>query len=197
MTKLLWEILVPTQWNGGKPIRTRHHKEWDKRVRSISNGLTILHPAKGHWISPEGILHEERMIPVRIWCTKDEINKIMDMTAEHYKQDAVMAYCVASDVLLKSYTDACSTDKPVRDSKKFEAVLKEALSWKHRCGMYGELYITKAPGIYDIFYLQERSYPGVEVEWRHRMDLTRAEAKAVVAAGIADAWFDCLKEKAA
>lgn len=43
----LYEILVPCQTNQGKPIRTRQHREWDRRVRLITGGLTILPPAKG------------------------------------------------------------------------------------------------------------------------------------------------------
>lgn len=129
MTKLLWEVLVPTCWNDKKPIRTRHHKEWDKRVRKLANGLTILHPAKGHWINPEGVLHEERMIPVRVWCTKDQIEKIMDMTAQHYKQEAVMAYCVASDVMIKDYkTNALPTPKSAPRSVKLLSSRRRASS---------------------------------------------------------------------
>ena len=44
----LYEILVPTKYGDNeKPIRTKHHKEWDKYVRKISGGLTILTPGKG------------------------------------------------------------------------------------------------------------------------------------------------------
>lgn len=98
----LWEIMVPCQWNTGKPIRTKHHKEWDKRVRKLSNGITILSPAKGQWVH-KGELFEERVIPVRIACTKDAISVIMDLTAQHYKQIAVMAYKISSEVYIKNY----------------------------------------------------------------------------------------------
>lgn len=94
----LWEILVPCQWNTGKPVRTRHHKEWDKRVRSIAGGLTIMKPAKGQWVH-EGALFEERMIPVRIACNAKQIVKIAHITLQHYKQLAVMVYQV-SDLCL-------------------------------------------------------------------------------------------------
>ena len=83
MSKALWEILVPTQINkitNGREklwnVSTRYHKVWDKKVREISGGLTILRPAKGHWTSPSNEVFVERMIPVRIYCTKDEIMKI-------------------------------------------------------------------------------------------------------------------------
>ncbi len=97
----VWEILVPTQLNCGKPIRTRQHREWDNRVRRIAGGLTILSPAKGQWVSPDGILFKERMIPVRIVCTREEIEKIIDITMDFYDQLAVLAYKVSSEVILK------------------------------------------------------------------------------------------------
>jgi hypothetical protein len=98
----MWEILVPTiRRLDGKPIRTRFHKVWDKKVRAVSGGLTILSPAKGQWISREGELFEERMIPVRIVCTRAQIDKIVDMTLDYYDQLAVLAYKVSDDVILK------------------------------------------------------------------------------------------------
>lgn len=89
--RALYEILVPCKWNGGKPIRTRHHREWDKRVRKIAGGLTILRPGKGQWVH-EGELYEDRVIPVRIFCTQKQIEAIAQITIEHYEQEAVMFY---------------------------------------------------------------------------------------------------------
>ena len=44
---ILWEIMVPTMYNDGRFVRTRHHKVWDDKVRAISGGLTIYKPAIG------------------------------------------------------------------------------------------------------------------------------------------------------
>ena len=99
--KSLWEILVPTVSNEGKPYRTRFHKVWDAKVRTLATGLTILTPAKGHWLSPAGDLYSERMIPVRILCTESEINKIIDFTINYYDQLAVLAYEVSTKYILK------------------------------------------------------------------------------------------------
>lgn len=95
----MYEILVPCQWNNGKPVRTRHHKEWDKVVRKISGGLTIMKPAKGQWISRENLLYEERMIPVRILCNHAEITKIANFTIKHYRQLAILAYEISRNVI--------------------------------------------------------------------------------------------------
>jgi hypothetical protein len=99
----LWEILVPTEMiRDGKlkPIRTRYHKIWDKKVQQIAGGLTISPPHKGQWCSPRGELFTERMIPVRIVCDEEQIKLIINMTMNYYNQEAVLAYLISSQVLL-------------------------------------------------------------------------------------------------
>lgn len=100
-TTKMWEILVPTTRNDGRPIRTRFHRVWDEKVRAISGGLTVLTPAVGQWVNPDGHLFKERMIPVRIMCSREDIETIIDMTIEYYEQEAVLAYCVSSECVLK------------------------------------------------------------------------------------------------
>jgi hypothetical protein len=99
----LWEILVPTVRNNGKPIRTRFHRVWDNKVREISGGMTILHPVKGQWVSPDNELFAERMIPVRIMCSEAQIKDIADITAAHYEQKAVMYYRLSDKVVIENY----------------------------------------------------------------------------------------------
>lgn len=99
----LWEILVPTMSNEGKPYRTRYHRVWDKKVRDITGGLTIMSVSKGQWVNPaDGELFIERMIPVRIACTREQIEKIMDMTLVYYDQITVMAYIVSEEVIFRN-----------------------------------------------------------------------------------------------
>lgn len=97
----LWEILVPTVRNNGKPIRTRFHRVWDSKVRKISGGLTVMPVARGQWVAPDGVLFLERMIPVRIVATRHQIDEIIEMTLKYYEQIAVLAYLVSSQVILK------------------------------------------------------------------------------------------------
>lgn len=100
--KQLWEIMVPTMFNDGTPIRTRYHRVWDKKVYEITGGLTIHMPSKGKWVNKEdGELFQERMIPVRIACTREQIEKIIDITIDYYKQIAVMAYKISEEVIIK------------------------------------------------------------------------------------------------
>lgn len=100
---LLWEILVPTEkrLQPGKFYTARYHRVWDSKVREITGGLTILTPAKGQWISPSGELFVERMIPVRIAATREQINEIIDLTLEYYDQLAVMCYKVSDEVIVR------------------------------------------------------------------------------------------------
>lgn len=99
----LWEILVPTVRRiGGKPYRTRYHKVWDAAVRMTAKGLTILKPAKGEWVSPNGNLFQERMIPVRIACTEEQIDFIASMSVRYYDQLAIMYYRISDKVVIKT-----------------------------------------------------------------------------------------------
>ena len=97
--KELWEILVPTEIDG-KPCRTRYHRVWDAKVRAITGGLTILRPAIGQWVH-DNKLYKERVIPVRIACSTEQIHQIIDITIAYYKQIAVMAYRVSDNVIIK------------------------------------------------------------------------------------------------
>lgn len=100
----LWEILVPTVRPDGRPIHTRFHRVWDEKVREITGGLTVLAVAKGQWLSPQGDLYKERMIPVRIACTRAQIDQIIDMTMRYYEQLAIMAYRVGDEVIIRHAT---------------------------------------------------------------------------------------------
>lgn len=116
----MWEILVPTEkrvktkapdpdtapgdyyrWQKRHSYTTRYHRVWDNKVRAIAGGLTVLRPAVGQWVSPEGELFKERMIPVRIAATREQIDKIIDLTLEYYDQLAVMCYKVSEEVIIR------------------------------------------------------------------------------------------------
>ena len=102
--KCLWEILVPTMRNDGRPIYTRFHRVWDAKVREISGGLTVMPVAKGQWVDSStgnNKLFCERMIPVRIIATRTEMLEIIKMTKKYYEQIAVLAYKLSEDVILR------------------------------------------------------------------------------------------------
>ena len=117
--KVLYEILVPTIYGDTlKPIRTRHHKEWDKYIQSITGGLTILSSARCKW-THEGVEYPEKVIPVRVMVEEREslaphqfvgmevttidrsqIEKIIQFTLSHYRQKAVMYYMISNHVVV-------------------------------------------------------------------------------------------------
>lgn len=99
-TAQLWEILVPTVRNNGVPFRVRYHRVWDAHVRSVSGGMTILPVAKGQWVDGDK-LYAERMIPVRILATREQMLSIVDFTLKYYHQEAVLAYQISNDVILR------------------------------------------------------------------------------------------------
>lgn len=117
----MWEILVPTMRNDGRPIRTRFHRVWDEKVRKITSGLTILPVSKGQWVSPSGELFLERMIPVRIACRRCEIEEIIQMTIKYYEQEAVLAYLVSETVILRFSNEIKNINSPGSQSKSEES----------------------------------------------------------------------------
>ena len=100
MKKYLWEILVPTFDNEGNHFGLAYHKIWDEKVRTVSGGLTVMKTSKGQWVSREGDLYYDRMIPVRIYCTEPEIDNIIAMTMDYYRQLAVICYRISDLVKL-------------------------------------------------------------------------------------------------
>lgn len=108
MSKGMWEILVPTERRNkpGKFYTTRFHRVWDGKVRAITGGLTVMSPARGQWVNPiTGELFQERMIPVRIIASREEIEKVISLTLEYYDQLAILCYKISDEVILK-YKDS-------------------------------------------------------------------------------------------
>jgi hypothetical protein len=96
----MWEILVPAS-NKELEFTYEHHKAWDEYVKSLAGGLTIMKSAKGEWIdTSNNELYKDRVIPVRIKCSKKNIKKIIKFTIKHYNQEAVLAYKVSDRVIL-------------------------------------------------------------------------------------------------
>jgi hypothetical protein len=124
--KSLWQIMVPTQRN--KPIgknpgySTRYHRIWDSKVRKITNGLTIQKPVRGQWFAPDGELFVERMIPVLIYCTEEQIDAIADMSAAYYDQKAIMYYKITDTVVIKHYPTELEKKLDAEQMKLFPEV---------------------------------------------------------------------------
>src|SRR3989344_2215698 len=99
--KNLWRILVPRYSNGGTEYPLAYYHAWDVSVRNIAGGITINRTAKGQWISPTRELYVDEMIPVEMYCSRHDIRRIMAHTLKYYDQEAVMAYKVSSEVIIR------------------------------------------------------------------------------------------------
>ena len=98
--KKMFTILVPTERRSdAKPIKTRFHRVWDAKVRTISGGITIMSPVKGQWMHGDE-LFSERMIPVMFIATDEQKDKIVEMTAVYYDQLAILCWEISNNVTL-------------------------------------------------------------------------------------------------
>lgn len=102
----LWELKVPaiSKYHVGL-IDVGFHKMWEERARKISSGPIIMHATSGHGVERLRKLFAERVIPVRISCTRVEIRHIMKMTREHYELKEVFAHLVSEVVLIEKGDD--------------------------------------------------------------------------------------------
>lgn len=100
----IWGILVPTEIDDQK-VPVSYHSQWDAKVIKITNGLTVMTPVKGCWVNPEfkQTTIRERMIPVMIMATAEQMEVISDITAEHYRQMAIMYYRMSDQVHIRHY----------------------------------------------------------------------------------------------
>jgi hypothetical protein len=108
----LWEILVPTVSNSDRPFSVRHHRQWDQMVARIAGGMTLVLPVRGTWIEPTtGADFTERMIPVRIMCSREQIVEICKETARFYDQLAVFASLVATETVMVTNPSATPAER--------------------------------------------------------------------------------------
>lgn len=65
----------------------------------LTGGMTIASPAMGKWDSPDGERFVEKMIPVKIACTRKDIMNIGEMTKNFYGQQQIMISKLSSEVI--------------------------------------------------------------------------------------------------
>jgi hypothetical protein len=106
----MYEILVPASSKEQK-FTIEHHRAWDAFVTNITGGLTISRCTKGTWFDREsGEVIKDRMIPVKIACTRKQIKEIMNFTLEHYAQIEVIAYPISQEVMVVRKTSGHKFD---------------------------------------------------------------------------------------
>lgn len=128
----LYEILVPTMYGDTvKPIRTRHHKKWDERVKKLTGGLTILQPGKGQWVH-QGQDLDERVIPVRIMCDPATMAEVVQITLQHYRQKAVMYYLLSRECFIVDAVQAETEKQRIKNAIRMMDALESRLAARHR-----------------------------------------------------------------
>jgi hypothetical protein len=64
--------------------------------------MTILSPAKGHWIDDsDGKLYVDRVIPVNLIATEEDMEAIAKITMSHYDQLAVMFFKLSDRAIIR------------------------------------------------------------------------------------------------
>lgn len=96
----LWEILVPQKDALGASWRAGMHDEWDSMVTTMTGGLSICKPSIGKWADQKGGVSREHMIPVRIACSEEQIQRIMKITLKHYVQEAIFVSLISKKVFI-------------------------------------------------------------------------------------------------
>ena len=72
----------------------------------VSGGLSIITPIFGKWRGPDSKIYHEGMIPVQIACTETQIRDIIQITLDHYEQEAVLVTQVSPVAIFTEATDA-------------------------------------------------------------------------------------------
>jgi hypothetical protein len=102
--KYMWELLVPAN-NMSVEIPVEYHNAWDEKVKNIAGGLTIYKQTRGIWIGPNGEKFHDVMIPVRLYCTKEQFDVVLDLTLEHYmSEQVILGYKISTLVVFKTRT---------------------------------------------------------------------------------------------
>jgi len=99
--KSLWEIMIPKNIDKHTIFHVSCHREWSNYVENITNGMVFFSSLDRRWISPkETSPYFDNKIPVRIFCNKEQIKKIISFTMKHYDQNHVIAYKLSDSIIL-------------------------------------------------------------------------------------------------
>jgi len=92
----LFEILIPAE------RKLEHHLDWDAKVTSITGGLSIMPIIRGHWQSDLECIVREKMVPVRLIASDEQMLQIAQLTGEHYQQKSIMYYVISQEAFVVS-----------------------------------------------------------------------------------------------
>jgi len=100
--KSLWEIMIPKNIDKHTIFHVSSHRQWNKYVEELTGGMVFFSNLDRRWISSTKTSpYFDNKIPVRIFCSKEQMDKIIDFTMQHYDQKHVIAYELSNNIILK------------------------------------------------------------------------------------------------
>lgn len=102
--RCLWEIFIPKNNNKNTIFQVSHHREWNKKITNETDVILLsssttptktLDPPLGQ------SFFSEEMILIRVCCTKEEFDKILNITIEHYDRKEIIAFKLSENMLIK------------------------------------------------------------------------------------------------
>jgi len=101
--KCLWEIFVPKNHNEKTIYGVSHHREWNRKVTTETDVILLSStPYKKKSCPTIGkCFFSEEMILLRVCCTSEEFDKILDITIDHYDRDEIIAFKISDKMIVK------------------------------------------------------------------------------------------------
>ncbi len=101
-----FEILIPVAPNKGEPttdemyakldfnkdgtiFNKAHHGTFIRKVLTVAGGYSWLPEIDGAWVNSHCEVVKEKMIPIRVACTDENIKEIASFAKQHYEQEAI------------------------------------------------------------------------------------------------------------
>lgn len=91
-TYTAFDVILKTCENNfdrGWLFTAKHHRIFYKFILNLSKGYSVLSELEGVWQNEKGTIYQEKMIPVRIACTDEQIKEIAEFAKTHYEQEAI------------------------------------------------------------------------------------------------------------
>lgn len=107
----LYEILIPVYYNDGDAIPSKVITEWTDFTIKLAGGLTRFPEVIGSWRSQNGKVYTEYMVPFRVACKKEDMEKLAELALRLFKQEAIMITEVSNNVIFRSKADYADTSK--------------------------------------------------------------------------------------
>jgi hypothetical protein len=99
----LWEIFIPKNHNKEMIYGVSHHREWNRKVTKETNVILLSSSSYKEKSCPtiEEPFFSEEMLLLRVYCTQEELDRILDITVDHYDRDKIIAFKISENMIVK------------------------------------------------------------------------------------------------